>query len=87
MSSEETGSESGSADEGSTADRRKILLSRPLSWRSAQANEYLESLDRKIMRRRSERAKEMCRVRRLGLPSTRAPPTETPPPSWAINDD
>ena len=85
MSSEETGSESGSGSEMDT--RRKVFLSKPLTWRSPEANSIMESLDRKITRRRSERAKEMCRIRRSGLPSSRTPPLEIGPHAqWAVND-
>lgn len=84
MSSEETDSESGSGSEMS--GRRKIFTSRPLQWRSPQANTILQSLDRKILRRRSERAKEMCRARRIGEPSSRTSPKDCDPPSWAIVD-
>lgn len=83
MSSEETGSESDSGNEAAT--RRKIFLSRPLSWRSPEANAFIESLDRKITRRRSARAKEMCRLRRVGPPSSRSPPGNDAP-AWALND-
>lgn len=78
MSSEETDSESGS---GSEQTRRKIFMLRPLQWRSPQANNIMQSLDRKITRRRSERAKEMCHVRRTGVPSSRISPKD---PAWAI---
>ena len=84
MSSEETDSESGSGSEMST--RRKIFMSRPLQWRSPQANNIMLSLDRKIVRRRSERAKEMCRIRRTGEPSSRTSPKDYTPPAWAIVD-
>ena len=82
ISSEETGSESGSGSEMMT--RCKVFLSRPLPWRSPEANTIMESLDRKIDRRRSDRAKEMCRVRRVGLPSTRTSPDGGE--SWALLD-
>ena len=84
MSSEDSGSESGSETE--TAN--KVFLTRPLPWRSPAANSLMDSLDRKILRRRSERAKEMCRTRRIGQPSSR--PTPMSPPSaaaWAIIDE
>ena len=84
MSSEETDSESGSGSE--MGRRRKIFMSRPLQWRNPQANNILQSLDRKILRRRSDRAKEMCRVRRIGEPSSRTSPSDCDPPSWAIVD-
>ena len=69
MSSEETGSESGSGSEMTTG--RKVFLSRSLPWKSPEASGVMESLDRKVERRHSERAREMCRVRRSGLPSSR----------------
>ena len=42
----------------------------------------MECLDRKIARRRSERAKEMCRVRKQGLPLTRPMPDGFP--EWEV---
>ena len=84
MSSEETGSESGSGSE--MMSRRKVFVSRRLTWRTAEANNMMESLDRKVSRRRSARAKEMCRVRRSGLPSTRTPPQDKSNIEWAIVD-
>ena len=80
MSSEETGSDSGSG-----SDTTKIFLTRPLQWRSQAANSVMESLDRKIVRRRSERAKEMCRTRRVGQPSSRPMPGSNTSP-WAVID-
>ena len=79
MSSDESGSESGSGSE--MMIRRKVFISRPLAWRTPEANSVMDSLDRKISRRRSERAKEMCRCRRTGMPSTRPSPEN---PSWAV---
>ena len=54
MSSEDTGSDSGSGSEST-----KVFLTKPLPWRSPAANSIMDSLDRKIVRRRSDRAKEM----------------------------
>ena len=85
ISSEETGSESGSETE--TTIRRKVFISRPLTWRSFEANNIMESLDRKVTRRRSDRAKEMCRARRTGVPSSRTSPGSGPEGvAWAITD-
>lgn len=86
MSSEETGSESGSGSEMTT--KVKIFLTKPVPWRSPEASTIMDSLDRKIARRRSDRAKEMCRTRRTGLPSTRLMPDDLPSDvsSWAVND-
>ena len=83
MSSEETGSESGSGEEMGT--RRKIFFSKPLGWRSREVTNYFESLDRKFERRRSQRAKEMCRVRRVGIQSSRPCPSDIP--AWASTED
>ena len=80
MSSEETGSESGSDSEV----KEKIFLTKPIPWRSPAANNIMNSLDRKILRRRSDRAKEMCRQRRVGQPSSRPMPENQP--AWAVND-
>ncbi len=87
MSSEGTGSESGSGSGSETTTRRKVFISRPLTWRSTEANNMMGSLDRKVTRRRSDRAKEMCRVRRTGLPSARNSPMDrTDAIAWAITD-
>lgn len=81
MSSEDTGSES---DSGSEMTRRKVFLLKPIPWRSPEANGVMESLDRKIGRRRSERAREMCRVRRIGTPSSRTYPKDCDTSMWAV---
>lgn len=77
MSSEETGSES----EKEEVDG-KVFIVRPLPWRSEKVNEVMASLDRKVARRRSVRATEMCRKRATGCPSCRCPPQTAP--SWAL---
>lgn len=84
MSSEESGSESGSGSEMGT--RRKVFIQHPLSWRSNEANRMIESLDRKTLRRRSERAKEMCRCRRTGEASVHTTPPASAP-AWAVADE
>ena len=85
MSSEESGSESGSGAEMTT--RAKIFVTKPVPWRSPEASSIMDSLDRKITRRWSDRAKEMCRTRRTGLPSVRPMPDDLPPEVlWAVND-
>ena len=82
MSSEETGSASASGSESS--EKERIFLTRPLPWRSPAANNLMESLDRKIIRHRSERAKEMRLMRRIGDPSSR-PMSENQGEAWAMN--
>lgn len=84
ISSEETGTESGSGSENTTRD--KVFFTRPLPWRSPAANNTMDSLDRKILRRRSERAKEMCRTRRIGQSSSRPTPNYDQPIAWAVNE-
>lgn len=84
MSSEESGSESGSGNEMGT--RRKVFIQHPLSWRSNEANRMIESLDRKTLRRRSESAKEMCRCRRTGEASVHTTPPASAP-AWAVADE
>ena len=66
-------------------ERKKIFLTSPLPWRSPEASSMMDSLDRKVVRRHSERAKEMCRVRRQGMPSSRSIPKEQP--AWAVVAD
>lgn len=83
ISSEETGADSGSGTE--TTD--KVFFTRPLPWRSQAANNAMNSLDRKIIRRRSERAIEMCRTRRIGEPSCRPVPEYDQVAAWAVNED
>lgn len=83
ISSEESGSESGSDEE--VMERKKNFLTSPLPWRSPEASSLMESLDRKIVRRRSERAKEMCRIRRQGMSSSRPMPVDQP--AWAVIAD
>lgn len=85
MSSEDSGSESGSGLEMAT--RRRVFVLRSLSWRSPEANRMMDSLDRKVTRRRTDCAKEMCRVRRSGMPSDRTPPSDvTDAMTWAVVD-
>lgn len=85
ISSEETGADSGSGRSGDENMTDKIFLSRPLPWRSQEANNVMDSLDRKILRRRSQRAKEMCRTRRIGQPSCRPVPECDQVTAWAMN--
>ena len=83
MSTEESASES---DEGeNTGQRTKILVVHKLPWRSTKAEVILQTLDRKMVRKRSSRSAEMCRKRCRGEPST----VHKPPPScpaWAKID-
>ena len=79
ISSEESGSESGSDEEMTT---KKIFLRNIIPWKSLEVNSTMECLDQMIARRHSERAKEMCQVRKQGLPSTHPMPDVFP--EWAV---
>ena len=77
MSSEETGQESAGSD-NEWAPPVTIFKILPLPWQSDRANSIIASMDRKAQRRSSDRAKEMCRKRYNGDPSTRWPPPSAP---------
>ncbi|KAL5491851.1 hypothetical protein EMCRGX_G017216 [Ephydatia muelleri] len=81
MSSEETGQETAGSD-NERVPPATIFKLRPLPWRSDRANSIIASMDRKAQRRSSDRAKEMCRKRYNGDPSTRQPPPSAP--AWAF---
>ena len=83
MSSEETGQESAESD-NERAPPVTIFKIHPLPWRSDRANSIMTTMDRKAKRRSSDRAKEMCRKRCNGDPSTRQPPSSAP--AWAVKE-
>ena len=49
----------GSDDEEAEIPKKKVIKTLPLSWRSTELTNILESLDRKTMRRKSEKATSM----------------------------
>ena len=75
MSSEESGEE----EEGT-----RCFIHRPLSWRSIEVNNLMASLDRKIQRRRRDRAIDMVTKRITGIPSERKRPDSIDIPEWAV---
>ena len=79
MSTEESAEESG--EDECMGERHKVLIVHTLPWRSARLTEMLQSLDRKIQRKRSSGAVEMSRKRCHGEPSTKNPPPSCP--AWA----
>ena len=84
MSTEESSSES---DEGeNTGQRKKALVVHKVPWRSAKAEEIIQTLDRKIVRKKSSRSAEMCRKQCHGEPSTVHKPLPLCP-AWAKIDD
>lgn len=68
--SEEENVEGGSSDsdEDGPAASRKVLKVRTLSWRSERLYKTLMSLDRKYLRRISDKARSMIKKRVLGEP-------------------
>ena len=60
---------------------RKRLIRHNLTWRSREFQDILESLDRKIARRRTARGKAMCLEVEIGGDSTRQKPDGLP--EWA----
>ena len=83
MSSDETASDasSNSGDEGICTQQGKKLRKHPAMWRSAELEEYIQSLDRKIARRRTERGKVMVLNTSIGCNSLRSAPIDCP--EWA----
>lgn len=85
MSSEESMSEdeptsepNGETDSDDDIPRRKkVLVCRPLPWRSQMLNEAIKMLDRKASRKRAGRSVTMMMERRTGAPSLRLEPQES----------
>ena len=84
MSSEETGQESAGSEDERQALPVIVFIIRPLPWRSDRANSIIASMDRKAQRKSSNRAREMCRKRYNGAPSTRQLPSSAP--AWAVKE-
>ena len=97
MSSEEslvedsTDSDVNSDDHGHSSDSdrehsktgKKRLIKHMLLWRSREFEHVIESLDRKLDRRRSAKSKSMCLNVEIGEPSSREKPEDLP--EWASN--
>jgi hypothetical protein len=60
--------ESPDSDEDAPVVPKKILKTRPLSWRSDRFYKTLMSLDRKWLRRSSDKSRSMTKNRVLGEP-------------------
>lgn len=59
----------------------KKLVRHTLPWRSVEFQRLIESLDRKIDQRRSDRSRVMCLEVEVGAKSTRKAPHDIP--EWA----
>ena len=70
-----------SDDEEEMTPASKKLVKRRAAWRSEEFQGYLDSLDRKLDRRLSERAKRMRLPQEVGEDSERHAPPSCPP--WA----
>ena len=64
---------------------KKVFVRHTLNWRSSEFVNYIESLDRKIVRRRTQRGKQMVVPVRVGAASDRPPPENCP--EWAYVAD
>ena len=62
--------------------QRKKLIRHRLTWRSRELQLTFESLDRKLARRRTDKAKAMCLDVTYGCDSSRPAPENCP--EWAI---
>ena len=95
MSSEESSSEpeseaqDGGNSSGSDEDSppKKHLCTRPLPWRSAELNNLMARLDRKISRKQSQRSMCMAMERKVGPASTREAPDDAPVFALAATTD
>ena len=64
-----------------TLKKKKSLVKHKLPWRNQELQRILDSLDRKLDRRRGDRAKAMCLDFTIGADSTRPMPLTVP--EWA----
>ena len=71
MSSEESGED-------------EVITVKPLPWRHPRVDDFLTSLDEKLMSERSSQAKRQMKKRVIGSVSTRPVPTSTSLPLWAL---
>ena len=62
---------------------KKRLIKHTLPWRSREFERIIESLDRKLDRRRSIKSKAMCLQVEIGEASSREKPDDLP--EWACN--
>ena len=76
------GEESSDSENETASNGKKRLCRHRLPWRSQELQRVIESLDRKLERRRSDRAKAMCLEIIVGSDSQRGVPNNAP--EWAI---
>ena len=76
------GEDSSDSEGESSSTGKKRLRRQKLPWRSEELQKVIESLDRKLNRRRTERVKAMCLEIIEGSDSQREKPENAP--EWAI---
>ena len=64
--------------EGQSVQRPKKIIVSPPAWRSQRFVDILQCLDRKWLRKCSERSRAMMKQRHIGIPSTVPAPEGTP---------
>ena len=77
-----TQGESSDSENETASNGKKRLRRCRLPWRSQELQRVIESLDRKLERRRTDRAKAMCLEIIVGPDSQREVPNDAP--EWAI---
>ena len=84
MSSDESVVESGDDSEQEEQLGEKKLVKRRAVWRSHEFQNYIDSIDHKIQRRRSDRGRSMTLKVEIGENSARSAPEDCP--EWACID-
>lgn len=70
------------SEEEDNEKKRKIIKVAPLSWRSERFTNLLNSLDRKYLRKISEKARSMIKERRTDKTIIREAPDSVP--AWMV---
>ena len=80
---EDEGSDDSESDEDERhTGKSKVIRVRPLSWRSDRFTNILKSLDRKYLRKISERARSMIQTRKEGETLEGDAPVDVP--AWMV---
>ena len=80
---EDDGSDDSESDEDERhTGKSKVIRVRPLSWRSDRFTNILKSLDRKYLRKISERARSMIQTRKEGETLEGDAPVDAP--AWMV---
>ena len=85
LSSDDDANVAADTNEAEKNQRSKRIVCYPLRWRSNYLEEILKSLDRKWVRRSTEKARSMVKKRYRGATKHVQPPHEIP--DWAVRRD